>query len=189
MPNPGELTHFYVCFSFSTIWISFMGAHKTDVTLWCSRTPWRKCKSSFLCKKLERSMPKLWKKWKSLAVASQMWPITTSSTGNPCGRTKTSLTGQRIYIIFWQHWIVLYHNCSFESKKGHFMMGWGPNASWLCISSSQIMTSWKISAVWPIGRAMLLILVILDALCHIRTSYMMSANHSLTNMTPPNLYP
>lgn len=87
--------------SCSTIWISFMDAHKTDVTSWCSRTPWRKCKSSSLCKKPERLMPKLWKSWKSPAVASQMWPITTSSTGNPCGRRKTSLTGQGIDIYIY----------------------------------------------------------------------------------------
>lgn len=87
-----------LCFPFSTIWISFMDAHKTDATLWCSRTPWRKCKSSSLCKKLEKLMSKLWISWKSPAAVSQMWPITTSSTGNPCGRRKTSLTGQGIYI-------------------------------------------------------------------------------------------
>lgn len=88
------------CFSFSTIWISFMDAHKTDATSWCSRTRWRKCKSSSLCKKPEKLMPKLWKSWKSLAAASQMWPITTSSIGSPCGRRKTSHTGQPIHIPY-----------------------------------------------------------------------------------------
>lgn len=87
-------------FSFSTIWISSMDAHKTDVTLWCSKTHWRKCRSSSLCKKLERLMSKLWRSWKSPAVASQMWPITTSSTGNPCGRKKTSPTGQALNITY-----------------------------------------------------------------------------------------
>ena len=93
--------------SCSTIWISFLDDHHTAVTSWCSRTPWRKCKSSSLCKKPERLMPKLWKSWKSPAVASQMWPITTSSTGNPCGRRKTSLTGQGIdiYIYIFLHYL------------------------------------------------------------------------------------
>lgn len=86
---------------FSTIWISFMDAHKTDATSWCSKIPWRKCKSSSLCKKLERLMPKLWRKWNNLAVVSQMWPTTTSSTGSLCGRRRTSLTGQRRNAVTW----------------------------------------------------------------------------------------
>lgn len=136
----------FLCFSSScsTIWISFMDAHKTDVTSWCSRTPWRKCKSSSRCKKPERSTPKPWTSWKSPAVASQMWPITTSSTGNPCGRRKTSLTGQGIDLF--------YITCTVFLKKRwigtvfvlvfilhvlfFFMMGEGP-------TNTQIMTSWK----------------------------------------------
>lgn len=101
------------CFSFSTIWISFTDALKTDATSWSSRTRSRKCKSSSLCKKPEKSTPKPWRSWKSPAAACQMWPITTSSTGNPCGRRKTSPTGQQILAknsiinddwILWMWW-------------------------------------------------------------------------------------
>lgn len=101
IPYPKQCKYFFplpslcLCSSFSTIWISFTGARKTDATSWCWKTPWRKCKSSSRCKKPEKSMPRLWISWKSPAAASQMWPTITSSTGNPCGRRTTSPTGQR----------------------------------------------------------------------------------------------
>lgn len=84
-----------------------MAAHKTDVISWCWKTPWRRCRSSSLCKRRARSTPRQWRSWRSPAVEFLMLPNTTSSTGNPSGSKTPSPTGQwskhvrLAQIVFW----------------------------------------------------------------------------------------